>query len=238
MKTVVLNPEKVIITRNVYCNGYLGGHGVGVFNPNSHADKNDWLDMKVDKSIFVTMGPMSRSRTRHQWASITGRMPASIPCTQEVEAEMQYEGCDAFADFWGFRTDAKQYGPYVPYSTQSEAVDRKHNVICFQEFQQTYDPQTDKYSSVQLNTVTPHTYTQMEGVEGAWLRVRRFCLGLCRSDFCRFPALQRCLSPASSLLQGHWGRYACAPGAGEVTSGTRGRFEIPSYAGFNKMQLA
>lgn len=189
MKTVVLNPEKVVLTRNVYCNGYLGGHGVGVFNPNSHADKNDWLDMKVDKSIFVTMGPMSGCRTRHQWASITGRMPQSLQCTDEVALEVQYEGCDAFADFWGFRTDAKLYGPQTPYSTQSEAIDRKHNVICFQEFQQTYDPQTDKYSIVQLNA-------------------------------------------------GHWGRYACAPGAGEVTSGTRGRFEIPSYAGFNKMQLA
>lgn len=50
------------------------------------------------------------------------------------------------------------------------------------------------------------------------------------------PSHSACL--ALPLSQGHWGRYACAPGAGEVTSGTRGRFEIPSYAGFNKMQLA
>lgn len=153
-QTVVLNPERIFISRNIYSNDYLGGNGVGVWDPFSDYDLENFKDGDMNKSIFVTLGLMRKAITTTPWLSFTGRMPDSMSVTQEVQDLVYYDGCNAVAQFWNYPTDSSNYGSNTAYianpamSNSSRA--RKSNVICFGDYRGSYDPQTKRWSQHDL----------------------------------------------------------------------------------------
>lgn len=102
-------------------------------------------------SFFWTFAPMNKANC-HWWQSITGEMPASLPCTEEVKLAQRWPGCDAWAEFWDYKTNGREdYSADAVYSASDNPNDRRYNVICIQDFQQKYDSTTGSYSRTMLN---------------------------------------------------------------------------------------
>jgi hypothetical protein len=151
-KTIVFNPECIVIMRDIYSNAYIGGNGRRSWDPLSQAHTEAYAsgDMGV-ASIFWTFAPMNRASC-HWWQTITGEMPEHMPCSPDVRATMRWEGCEAWSEFWGYKTNgSSSHSPLTAYSSVNNPNDRKHNVICIQDFQQKYDPSTGTYSKTVLN---------------------------------------------------------------------------------------
>lgn len=151
-KTIVFNPDAIVIARDIYCSDYIGGNSRRSWNPLSVAHTAAYASGELGvASIFWTFAPMNNAEC-HWWQSITGEMPESLPCTQDVRDAMRWEGCDAFASFWSYKTNGRtNYSPDAPYSSVNNPNDRKHNVLCLQDFQQKFDPTTGRYSRTILN---------------------------------------------------------------------------------------
>lgn len=151
-KTIVFRPSKVIIYHNIYCRQPIGGNGIGIWNPLSDWDKEKFRDGRMVRSIFVTLGLMHKADTQTFWLSFTGRMPPTLSCSDEVAEEVQYEGCDAVAQFWNYRTDGgRNYASDAEYKTYTDANEQRFNVICMQDFQQKFNPVDRAYSLTTMN---------------------------------------------------------------------------------------
>lgn len=138
--------------RDIYCNGYLGGNGRRSWDPldENHVQSFASGDNIGLASIFWAFVPQKKDM--HWWMSSTGQMPESMPATQSVRDMMEREGARAFANFWGMATNGRtNYLGNGPSSTVNNPNDRRFNVICIQDFQQTYDPTTKQYSVTTLN---------------------------------------------------------------------------------------
>lgn len=144
-KTVVFYPEKITIGQNVFCESYIGGNGVGVWNPNNEYELESYKSGELIRDMFVTQGPMNKAATATYWLSMTGFMPTSLNTTNEVGEMVWYEGCSAYSNFWNWRTDARtDYGIQSQFRPTSES-ERKSNVICMQEVQIKWDPANHRW---------------------------------------------------------------------------------------------
>ena len=139
--------------RDIYCNKYLGGGGRTSWNPLSTTHVDAFASGELSHaSFFWTFAPMKDAEC-HWWQSITGEMPSSMPCTNEVRMAQRWPGCDAWSEFWGYKTDGRSsYAPDAPYSSVNNPNDRRFNVICLQDFQQKYDSTTKLYSRTMMNS--------------------------------------------------------------------------------------
>lgn len=145
-KTAVTDPAKVIIGHNVYCDKYLGGNGVQIWDPLNEEHTNAYRDGEMICDAFVTLSAMKDSGASAQssfWTSLTGKVPKSLNASAGVNDMMHFPGAAGFTSFWGFVTDAHDFADRT-YRANQEAADRKQNVICMREFQIRYDPETKR----------------------------------------------------------------------------------------------
>lgn len=155
-KTWVKSPEMVALMHNVYCSGYVGGAGSSVWDPLNENHMSDYTDSRMECDAFVTMGPMCDTMSSQQntsWRSITGVCPSSLCAKSEVNDMLYYPGCKAISNFWHWMTNAKEYGRGAgqEYRMVTDTLERKQNVLCFQEAQFKWDLSKGAYTKVVLD---------------------------------------------------------------------------------------
>lgn len=147
-KTVIYHEENLLLVEDVVCLGYVGGNGVQAWDPLNDTDVQNYAEGKIEKDIFVTYSAMSQAshaRGLTTWRSITGVMPASLSASFEVNELMRYPGAVKFGEFWGFHSDARDYGQ-TAFQVGSDVSARRSNVICMQAAQRKYQPHTKTWS--------------------------------------------------------------------------------------------
>jgi hypothetical protein len=151
-KTIVKQPEKIVMARNVYCRSYDGGNDATVWDPLDPHHLKAFASKKLECSIFVTAGFMSKAvNNRSTFLSFTGEMPSTIPCTADVANHVRYEGCSAVAKHWGYKTNGRDYRMNQPYRSEANMNERQYNVICMQYYQSQWSDTTRSFSRTTLN---------------------------------------------------------------------------------------
>lgn len=151
-KTIVKQPEKIVMAKNVYCRSYDGGNDATVWDPLDPKHMISFASKKMICSIFVTAGFMHKAvNNRSTFLSFTGEMPSTIPCTADVANHVRYEGCAAVAKHWGYKTNGRDYRMNQPYRSEANMNERQYNVICMQYYQSQWSDTTRSFSRTTLN---------------------------------------------------------------------------------------
>ena len=149
-QTVVHNNAKLVLGANVFCESYVRGNGVRVWDPLDPDHVNAFMAGNLIADIFVTLGRMNEDKSQYSstWKSITGVMPDSLNVKPEVNELVWYPGCAAISSHWGWNDgmDFSNKRQYVCGGNDEETA--KRNVIVMQELQFRYDPREGKYSHV------------------------------------------------------------------------------------------
>jgi hypothetical protein len=152
-KTIVKDPQRIVIMRNIFCNKYMGGNDATIWDPLDPDHLRAFASKKMEQSIFVTAGLMSKAENnRSIFLSFTGEMPSTIPCSAEVANHVRYEGCSAVAKHWGYNTNGFSYRSNDPYRCAANINERAYNVICMQYYQAQWSDETNSFSRTTLNT--------------------------------------------------------------------------------------
>lgn len=169
-KTVVLRNEMITIYRDIYCSRPVGGNGRASWDPNNKdhtaAYKNHQLSTA---SCFWTFVRQNQSDC-HWWQSMTGTLPSSIPGDETVKSRIEWDGASGFANHWNYGNGGADHSPDQPFKWRTDKNDRRHNVICIQDFQMKYDPSEGRYSDVVINAVCSQTHMRCVRGKGppAW----------------------------------------------------------------------
>lgn len=122
---------------------------MSVWDPNNRKHLLWYKDGQLRRDMFVTMGPMNRAATVTSWLSMTGAMPRSLDVDAEVKALLEYPGCWAWSQYWGWNANnCRLEREGDAYSCVSDPLARKYNVICMQELQIRQDPTSGQWTDV------------------------------------------------------------------------------------------
>ncbi len=155
-RTLVLNTNKIVIMRDVYSRDSLGGGGASSWDPCNPTHTAEFAAHHLGlASCFWTFVTNRKAVDTHWWRSLTGVMPPHIPVEKSVADDVKWEGCGGFQRHWGYAahymTDHSLHKRYVG---NNNMADRKHNVICMQDFQMKYTSATNSYSELIVNAVS------------------------------------------------------------------------------------
>jgi hypothetical protein len=138
LRTIVTQPERIIIAYDIYSTGYFGGNGPDVWDACDEDDVSGFADNVMARDIFVTYQAMNESgsngKNSSSWRSLTGIMPSSYSVSSDVNEKMHYPGCAGVAQMWGWKTDNIDFNDRSYHAMLSDHGNRS-NVICFQDFQ-------------------------------------------------------------------------------------------------------
>lgn len=155
-KTVVMNNAMITIDRDIYCTRAVGGSGRASWDPNNPTHTAAYKNHQLSTaSCFWTFAPQDRADC-HWWQSLTGALPASMPGDNNVADRLKWPGASGFAAHWNYSTGGSDHSVNMPFKWRTDRNDRKHNVICVQDFQMKYDPMEKRYSDVVINAVFTH----------------------------------------------------------------------------------
>lgn len=138
-KTIILAEEKIIIARNIYCNGYIGGNNASFWNAApGHPDKDDYNQGRMNKSFFSCAVPISyKPKNGTSNLDITGEHHLALEASVSIEPELHYPSAAIYRDHWkwsaGFMNPLNK-----PYAEEGDSHKPKYNTICFQNFQAEY----------------------------------------------------------------------------------------------------
>jgi hypothetical protein len=154
---VVFAPEKIVVAHNVYCESYIGGWGVQVWDPLDTGAVQDYADGKMSADMFVTIRPM-KDQNLTKWRSLCGFMPKSMGVSGDVNQLVWYPGSHAVSTFWGFCTESGANGDYAGqgsigsrYVVGVNQMERKMNMVCMQGVQLKWEPSTKGFTTVVLD---------------------------------------------------------------------------------------
>lgn len=149
----MLHTNKIVVMRDVFSKKSLGGNGATSWDPCNAKHTAEFTANNMGMaSCFWTFVAQNKVEQTHWWLSLTGVLPSHIPGNASVQGSIKWEGCGGFAKHWGYHAHyLTDNSVDKPFDWRNRPTDRKHNVICMQDFQLKYSPDTGNHTDLILN---------------------------------------------------------------------------------------